>query len=109
MLHEAKGFVIAKLKASRRGITITFDVIFKGLARFYGEGTSRKAYGLQAEISGDEATGRLSLTASAPDETLLIGFYHGILDTLEQKIRLKEHLVPPAFQNPGGAGAGGGP
>jgi hypothetical protein len=70
--------------------------IFRGTAKFYGEGVNGLQYAAQIEVVGGEAKKpNLILKAWAEREDALTGFYHGMLDEIEKRINVKGYIADP--------------
>ncbi|NIA12001.1 MAG: hypothetical protein GWP10_20345 [Nitrospiraceae bacterium] len=68
---------------------------FSGSARYAALGAvGGMKYAAQLNVIGSEASGsRLVLEAWAEEESALVGFYHRMLDRLEEQTRVKEHSL----------------
>lgn len=66
--------------------------LFRGTARFYGEGVKGLRYAAQMEVVGGARKSKLILKAWAEKEEALTGFYHGILDEIEKRVDVKEYI-----------------
>ncbi len=66
--------------------------IFRGTARFYGEGVKGLRYAAQIEVVGGARKSKLILKAWAEKEDALTGFYHGVLDEIEKRVKVKEYI-----------------
>ncbi len=66
--------------------------LFNGVARFYCEGVKGLRYAAQIEVVGGARKSRLILKAWAEKEDALTGFYHGILDEIEKRVKVKEYI-----------------
>lgn len=66
--------------------------IFRGTARFYGEGVKGLNYAAQIEVVGGARKSKLILKAWAEKEDALTGFYHGVLDEIEKRVKVKEYI-----------------
>ncbi len=68
------------------------DSFFRGVARFYGEGVKELKYAAQIEAIGGPKKSQLILNSWAEREDALTGFYYKILDEIEKRIRIKDHI-----------------
>ncbi len=66
--------------------------IFNGVARFYCEGIKGLHYAAQIEVVGGARKSKLILKAWAEKEDALTGFYHGVLDEIEKRVKVKEYI-----------------
>jgi len=66
--------------------------LFRGTARFYGEGVKGLRYAAQIEVVGGARKSKLILKAWAEKEDALTGFYHGVLDEIEKRVKVKEYI-----------------
>ena len=66
--------------------------IFRGTARFYCEGVKGLRYAAQIEVVGGARKSKLILKAWAEKEDALTGFYHGVLDEIEKRVKVKEYI-----------------
>ena len=69
--------------------------IFRGTARFYGEGAKGLRYATAIEVIGGIKKSKLILKAWAEKEDSLTGFYHGLLDSINTRIDVKEYINEP--------------
>jgi hypothetical protein len=69
--------------------------IFRGTARFYGEGVKGLQYATAIEVIGGLKRSKLILKAWAEKEDSLTGFYHGLLDSINTRIDVKEYIDEP--------------
>jgi len=67
----------------------------RSLARFYAEGIKGFKYGAQIEVIGGLQSSKLILKAFAENEECLIGFYHKILDEIEERTNIKQYVKDP--------------
>ena len=66
--------------------------IFRGTARFYGEGVKGLRYAAQIEVVGGSNKSKLILKTWAEKEDSLTGFYHGLLDEIEKRVNVKDYI-----------------
>lgn len=66
--------------------------LFNGVARFYCEGIKGLRYAAQIEVVGGARKSKLILKAWAEKEDALTGFYHGVLDEIEKRVKVKEYI-----------------
>ncbi len=66
--------------------------LFNGVARFYCEGIKGLHYAAQIEVVGGARKSKLILKAWAEKEDALTGFYHGLLDEIEKRVKVKEYI-----------------
>lgn len=66
--------------------------IFRGIARFYGEGVKGLRYAAQIEVVGGSKKSKLILKTWAEKEDALTGFYHGLLDEIEKRVKVKDYI-----------------
>ncbi len=66
--------------------------LFNGVARFYCEGIKGLHYAAQIEVVGGARKSKLILKAWAEKEDALTGFYHGVLDEIEKRVKVKEYI-----------------
>ncbi|MFA4957825.1 MAG: zinc ribbon domain-containing protein [Candidatus Methanoperedens sp.] len=72
--------------------------IFRGTAKFFGEGVKGLQYAAQVEVVGGSRKSKLIIKAWAEKEDALTGFYHGILDEIEKRIKVKEYIDDSIMQ-----------
>jgi hypothetical protein len=66
--------------------------IFRGTAKFFGEGVKGLQYAAQVEVVGGSRKSKLIIKAWAEKEDALTGFYHGILDEIEKRVNVKGYI-----------------
>ncbi|MCZ7398313.1 MAG: zinc-ribbon domain-containing protein [Candidatus Methanoperedens sp.] len=66
--------------------------LFNGVARFYCEGIKGLHYAAQIEVVGGARKSKLIMKAWAEKEDALTGFYHGVLDEIEKRVKVKEYI-----------------
>lgn len=66
--------------------------LYNGVARFYCEGIKGLHYAAQIEVVGGARKSKLILKAWAEKEDALTGFYHGVLDEIEKRVKVKEYI-----------------
>ncbi|VVB90385.1 PEGA domain protein [uncultured archaeon] len=72
--------------------------LFNGVARFYCEGVKGLRYASQIEVVGGARKSKLILKAWAEKEDALTGFYHGLLDEIEKRVKVKEFIEDSIVQ-----------
>jgi hypothetical protein len=65
------------------------------VGKFYSEGIKGFKYAIQLEILGGYQNSKLILNAFAENEECLMGFYHKLLDEIEDRTNLKEYIRDP--------------
>jgi len=66
---------------------------YHGTAIFYGVSkVDESNYAVGLEIIGLGHTCRIIVTSYAPDERCLLGFHHKVLDTIQNRIKIKEAM-----------------
>lgn len=66
--------------------------LYNGVAKFYAEGIKEFKYAAQIEVVGGAKKSKLILKVWANNEESLIGFYHGILDEIEKRVKVKDYI-----------------
>ena len=66
--------------------------LYNAVARFYAEGVKDLKYAVQIEVVGGAKKSKLILKVWAENEESLTGFYHGILDEIEKRIKVKDYI-----------------
>lgn len=72
--------------------------IFIGNCKFYGEGIKGLKYAAEIEVMGGPKKSKLILKVWAEKEDALTGFYHGLLDQIEKRIKVKEYIEDGIIQ-----------
>ncbi len=84
VLKDMNMFMLPPHKTSKRCV-----------GRFYCEGLKGLKYAIQAEAIGGLQKSKLLLKAFAPNQESLIGFYHCVLDEIEERTEVKKYLSEP--------------
>ncbi len=66
--------------------------MFRGVGRFYCEGVKGLRYAARIEVLGGAQRSKLILAAYSESEASLVGFYHCILDEIEKRTDIKDHI-----------------
>ena len=66
--------------------------LYNAVARFYAEGVKDLKYAAQIEVVGGAKKSSLILKIWAENEESLTGFYHGILDEIEKRVKVKDYI-----------------
>ena len=73
--------------------------LYRGVAKFYGEGVKELKYAAQIEVVGGTKKSKLILKSWAEREDALTGFYHGVLDEIEKRVHVKGYINDNIVQN----------
>ena len=65
------------------------------VGRFYCEGIKGLKYAVQIEAIGGLQKSKLIIKAFAPNQESLIGFYHKILDEIQERVSIKDYIKEP--------------
>ncbi|MCK4829236.1 hypothetical protein KA005_76640, partial [bacterium] len=61
--------------------------------RFFAIGVKGTPYAVQLEITGGQGTmSNVTITAWSASPQTLVGFYHGLLDAIEKRVHIRDHL-----------------
>ncbi|MFQ6056769.1 MAG: PEGA domain-containing protein, partial [Methanosarcinales archaeon] len=99
LLFEIISDLLKEMNLFRLEPTITSsEQLFRATAKFYGEGVKGLKYACSIEVIGGHKKSKLILKAYAEKEEALIGFYYGILDEMEKRVKVKSYIEDSIVQ-----------